>query len=154
MRYTSSACDAMYWLVQPCKSVNLRCSLFSETPHPTNLISYKYESGILLGKFVEFFFDGFQWGGNVRIKLHKEVSAPKSYTIYHYDSARYIVTAQFFFFFYIYPFRTAVLLMAFYPFSEFFVPYPASGQLNRWRSKFMRFIFRERTFTGSLSSCD
>ena len=27
---------------------------------PTNLISYKYESGILLGKFVEFFFDGFQ----------------------------------------------------------------------------------------------
>lgn len=27
---------------------------------PANLISYKYESGILLGKFVEFFFDGFQ----------------------------------------------------------------------------------------------
>ena len=54
-----------------------------------------------------------------------------SYTIYHCDSARYIVTAQFFFFFYICPFRTAVLLMAFHPFSEFFVPYPGSGQVNR-----------------------
>ena len=144
----------MYWLAHPWRSVNWRCSLFSETPpSPISLVTkmkvascaVNRSNSALAASSAEL---------TSRMQVKKEIGAPQCDTINDDSPFVKLVFAQFFFFFDIGPLGSPILLMPDDALPEFIIPHTGCGQVDRGGGKAECHLFSKSTFAGPLSSGD
>ncbi len=103
---TSSARAATYWFIQPCMSVNFRCSSFSEVPPmPISLVT-KIKVASCAVKRSNSAFTAASARSVSESQVEEKIGTPQGDAVYQDDPSLQPVAAEFFLLFDVCPFRS------------------------------------------------
>ena len=152
---TSSARAATYWFIQPCMSVNFRCSSFSEVPPiPISLVTKMKVASCAVKRSNSAFTAASARSVSECRSKKKLVHHKVMQSIRTIRPSPQPVAAEFFLLFDVCPFRPSAFLMPDYPLAEFFVPDACCGKINGSGRELECQLFRIGAFAGTCSSGD